>query len=742
MRGHNDSGYLNDESTSSAADSNSLILPWSWLCVVGFSCATYSINRIIGNRGACRDAYKSLLALAFFSRYKILQDLERVTALTGNVWLYLLPLLAVNVTQVLYLSTASEDATNDSPATSDLLLKPIIFPTSTAHTRFFPRRHSFRYSYLLVGVPIGWRGRIGNVLGCDESSPGQVAWWKAPWLSVHAEDYLYYTRDSVQGKGADPNTTSLRDKLDAYLLGENADPKDFPHVYLVTAPKVLGFSFNPVSFWYLYDGTLALKAMILEVNNTFGERRMYLLSGTSDAGQDQMRGTSGVLMKFRSVWDKDFHVSPFNDREGVYSIIAANPFAASSKVVASQDIKINNIVTLSSPRYETLSPEDQGHSEGVASAPAAFSPKIVASITSAVPGISPYSLSMSNSALAKFILQHLWIGFLTNPRILREARKLWGMGLKVWYRPEPKSSTVGREETKEEVVIERIFRQWLDFVVRRASSVEGVRYWPAAGAERGRMIILDGNKSTGSQSHVIVDMKILTPEFYSELVRRRLLLDVWREQWFAAKKEDAMVHGTREGNEVWQRVMQDLFGDNSSQSLTDTARRTMRRSQVTTARLLVNELVAGNALLRAVLSVVLTKLMSLLLPAKRAQKRKKEPTEWSFSDLVDQLPAPTISVNVLSEFDRASLVILLADRLALGSTVILRSYKSLTKWAVLIMAASTIRLEHICGLDDRLDIHHIVEASTMLKFVIAFGLIVVAAAIDRIESQACKEDRE
>ncbi|RYZ78991.1 MAG: DUF1365 family protein, partial [Proteobacteria bacterium] len=41
--------------------------------------------------------------------------------------------------------------------------------------------------------------------------------------------------------------------------------------------------FNPVSFWYIYDGDAQLKYMILEVNNTFDERRLYLLRpGSSD----------------------------------------------------------------------------------------------------------------------------------------------------------------------------------------------------------------------------------------------------------------------------------------------------------------------------------------------------------------------------------------------------------------------------------------------------------------------------
>jgi hypothetical protein len=52
-------------------------------------------------------------------------------------------------------------------------------------------------------------------------------------------------------------------------------------VWLHTYPRVLGFTFKPVSFWYCHrapdDQGGALRAIVVEVNNTFGERHCYLL---------------------------------------------------------------------------------------------------------------------------------------------------------------------------------------------------------------------------------------------------------------------------------------------------------------------------------------------------------------------------------------------------------------------------------------------------------------------------------
>lgn len=77
-------------------------------------------------------------------------------------------------------------------------------------------------------------------------------------------------------------------------------------VWLHCYPRVLGHTFKPVSFWYCHrtDGTLA--AVVVEVNNTFGERHCYLLTGPGLAFGRELRAT------------KVFHVSPFCTVEGAY----------------------------------------------------------------------------------------------------------------------------------------------------------------------------------------------------------------------------------------------------------------------------------------------------------------------------------------------------------------------------------------------------------------------------------------
>lgn len=75
-------------------------------------------------------------------------------------------------------------------------------------------------------------------------------------------------------------------------------------VWLHAFPRVLGFVFNPVSFWYAHRADGSLAAILAEVNNTFGERHCYLLP-EPQYGQTQLA-------------KKVFHVSPFCDVQGEY----------------------------------------------------------------------------------------------------------------------------------------------------------------------------------------------------------------------------------------------------------------------------------------------------------------------------------------------------------------------------------------------------------------------------------------
>ncbi len=75
-------------------------------------------------------------------------------------------------------------------------------------------------------------------------------------------------------------------------------------VLLLCYPRVLGFTFNPLSVYYCYNAQGALAALVYEVRNTFGEAHTYVapISPGEATGHE-----------VRQERDKIFYVSPFLD---------------------------------------------------------------------------------------------------------------------------------------------------------------------------------------------------------------------------------------------------------------------------------------------------------------------------------------------------------------------------------------------------------------------------------------------
>ena len=79
-------------------------------------------------------------------------------------------------------------------------------------------------------------------------------------------------------------------------------------ITLQAFPRVFGYVFNPVSFWYCHDRAGQLIAVLAEVNNTFGGTHPYLLHRAGEPLREDEQLTAA----------KVFHVSPFNEVEGGY----------------------------------------------------------------------------------------------------------------------------------------------------------------------------------------------------------------------------------------------------------------------------------------------------------------------------------------------------------------------------------------------------------------------------------------
>ncbi|KAK0635555.1 hypothetical protein B0T17DRAFT_481508 [Bombardia bombarda] len=357
--------------------------------------------------------------------------------------------------------------------------KALLFPCKTTHSRMFPEKHSFSYSYLVVGIPVGWEGNAAGMVSVGaKGKPGRG------WFNIDAADYL------DRGNGE----IGLRAKLDDYLRKQGADPAAYPFAYLVTAARFLGYHFNPVSFWYLYDAEKYLAAMILEVNNTFDERRMYFLTpdGKTIEQAKNPQQNAAPRATLKQSWPKDFHVSPFNSRKGSYTLTASDPLSPFMQGTG----PITNSITLASSK---------GHG------------KLVARLIPDGDAIDPLTIS----AYYKFwfLASWWWVGLVTFPRIVYEAGLLFfRRNLHVWFRPEPLKDTIGRNADSTEGQLELIFRRYLRYLVEQSAAPLAVKYVPGGIPGNAGELILSPTARDGTEAVEELEFKVLTPVFYSRFV--------------------------------------------------------------------------------------------------------------------------------------------------------------------------------------------------------------------------------
>lgn len=160
---------------------------------------------------------------------------------------------------------------------------PLIGIGQVRHARLRPVLHAFAYPTYFLLLPMRRLRR-------------------APWPDLVRNRFgLMSFHDVDHGDGRGDALAWLEELLHVQGV-DDADGEVWLHCY----PRVLGYAFKPVSFWYCHrlDGSLA--AVVVEVNNTFGERHCYLLVGRQLAWGREQRA------------DKVFHVSPFCDVGGTY----------------------------------------------------------------------------------------------------------------------------------------------------------------------------------------------------------------------------------------------------------------------------------------------------------------------------------------------------------------------------------------------------------------------------------------
>jgi hypothetical protein len=162
------------------------------------------------------------------------------------------------------------------------------------HARTRPKRNAFRYGVYYLRLTLE-----------ELTAPGKCVLFslnRFNLFSLKADDY---------STGALPAREAVAAALAEFGVNE-ADGQ----IELITMPRVLGFAFNPVSFWLCHDREKNLRAVIATVNNTFGETHRYLCCHA-----DHRAIAENDWLEAKKI----FHVSPFLAVDGSYRFRFACP---------------------------------------------------------------------------------------------------------------------------------------------------------------------------------------------------------------------------------------------------------------------------------------------------------------------------------------------------------------------------------------------------------------------------------
>ena len=183
-----------------------------------------------------------------------------------------------------------------SSGVNPLAFESAVYAGELYHLRSQPRRNEFRYGIYFLYVDIDRLDELaGSLADFGHNAKALTSIW----------DVDHGPRDG----------SLLRPWIDAQLAGSGIALGADGAVMLLTFPRVRGFKFYPVSFWYCFADDGTLRAVMAEVQNTYGEHHDYLMH----------RGGSPMAWSERPVRIKAMHVSPFIEMDARYTFSFDEP---------------------------------------------------------------------------------------------------------------------------------------------------------------------------------------------------------------------------------------------------------------------------------------------------------------------------------------------------------------------------------------------------------------------------------
>ncbi|KAF9480298.1 hypothetical protein BDN70DRAFT_833053 [Pholiota conissans] len=220
-------------------------------------------------------------------------------------------LLCTVLTALLYKRRSSSAGQKGPSHDQDVFQRPqgYLLHNQVTHARLLPKdsAHAFTYPTLafLISLDALERRRL-------DLAGGWVFGYGRLW-------------GRITGLRSDPYLTqefgSIRGKLEGLLIRSGFEAGRFQDAWMFTMPSFMGYEgINPLTVYFCYDSEGAFWLTVLEIHNTFGESHVHIL----ELGRDEDESPS-LGYDHQWTFPRRFHVSPFNDRSGFYTISIKSP---------------------------------------------------------------------------------------------------------------------------------------------------------------------------------------------------------------------------------------------------------------------------------------------------------------------------------------------------------------------------------------------------------------------------------
>ena len=187
------------------------------------------------------------------------------------------------------------------------MINSCIYNGSVIHKRFKPKEHFFKYKVFSLFLDLSELNELDDKLN---------------FFSLNKFNLIsFYEVDHGNRDGS-----SLLDWVKNNLSNNNVSTVNI-RVKLLCYPRILGYVFNPLSVFFVYDQNENLISILYEVKNTFGEQHTYFF---------KVENQNKLIQNNCS---KKFHVSPFIEMNCNYFFKILNPAQKLSVIIDQYDQK-------------------------------------------------------------------------------------------------------------------------------------------------------------------------------------------------------------------------------------------------------------------------------------------------------------------------------------------------------------------------------------------------------------------